>query len=92
MSAAPNLPLFRKPGELKQFPPPRQRWKRVAGWILAAMVVGVPVFAHWCRTFEVPLPGLWIFAGTLCMLGIETIFTAFLVGILELPRESERAG
>jgi hypothetical protein len=50
------------------------------------------VFAHWCRTFEVPLPGLWIFAGTLCMLGIETIFTAFLVGILELPRESQKAG
>ena len=60
--------------------------------ILAAVIVGVPVFAHWCRTFEVPLPGLWIFAGTLCMLGIETIFTAFLVGILELPRESQKAG
>ena len=39
MSAAPNLPLFRKPGELKQFPPPRKRWTRVAGWILAAMLI-----------------------------------------------------
>ena len=39
MSAAPNLPLFRKPGELKQFPPPRKRWTRVAGWILAATLI-----------------------------------------------------
>lgn len=39
MSAAPNLPLFRKPGELRQFPPPRSRWTRVAGWILAGILV-----------------------------------------------------
>jgi glycosyltransferase involved in cell wall biosynthesis len=60
--------------------------------ILAALAVGLPVFVHWCRTLEVPSPGLWIFAGTLFMLGLETIFTAFLVGILELQRESQRAG
>ena len=46
--------------------------------------MGLPVFVHWCRTLQVPYPGMWIFAGTLFMLGIETIFTAFLVGILEL--------
>jgi glycosyltransferase involved in cell wall biosynthesis len=60
--------------------------------ILAGMLVGIPVFGQWCWTSEVPVPGLWIFAGTLFMLGVETIFTAFLVGILELPRECERAG
>jgi glycosyltransferase involved in cell wall biosynthesis len=60
--------------------------------VLAALAVGLPVFIHWCRTLEIPSPGLWIFSGTLFMLGIETIFTAFLVGILELQRESQRAG
>ena len=65
--------------------PPRENSK-------AALVVGLPVFIHWCRTVEVPSPGLWIFAGTLFMLGLETIFAAFLVGILELQRESQRQG
>jgi glycosyltransferase involved in cell wall biosynthesis len=60
--------------------------------MLAALAVGLPVFIHWCRTLEVPSPGLWIFAGTLFLLGLETICTAFLVGILELQRESRRAG
>lgn len=60
--------------------------------ILASVAVGLPVFVQWCRTMEVPFPGLWIFAGTLFMLGVETIFTAFLVGILELQRESQKAG
>ena len=60
--------------------------------ILASCVVGLPVFLHWCQTLEVPSPGLWIFAGTLFMLGLETIFAAFLVGIMELQRESQRPG
>jgi glycosyltransferase involved in cell wall biosynthesis len=60
--------------------------------MLAGITVGLPVFVHWCRTLEVPYPGMWIFAGTLLMLGIETMFTAFLVGILELQRESQKAG
>jgi hypothetical protein len=59
-------------------------------FILAALAVGLPVFIQWCRTFEVPCPGLWIFAGTLFMLGVETCFAAFLVGILELQREGQR--
>ena len=53
MSAAPNLPLFRKPGELRQFPPPRRRWTRVAGWVLAGifviillLVVAIAVLLH----------------------------------------------
>lgn len=61
-------------------------------FLLIALAVGVPVLIHWCRTLQVPVPGQWIFAGTSFMLGIETIFAAFLVGILQLKRESERAG
>jgi glycosyltransferase involved in cell wall biosynthesis len=60
--------------------------------LLIAVAAGAPVFIHWCRTVQVPVPGLWIFAGTMLMLGIETIFAAFLVGILQLQRESEKAG
>jgi glycosyltransferase involved in cell wall biosynthesis len=61
-------------------------------FLLAAIAVGLPVLVHWWRTLTVPYPGLWIFAGTLFMLGLETIFTAFLVGIIELQRESQKAG
>ena len=45
-----------------------------------------------CRSLAVPSPGRWVFAGTLVVLGVETVFTAFLVGILELKREGTRAG
>jgi glycosyltransferase involved in cell wall biosynthesis len=58
----------------------------------AALILAIPVFAHWCRTFAVPVPGQWIFAGTLFMLGVESIFVAFLAGILDLKRESNRCG
>jgi glycosyltransferase involved in cell wall biosynthesis len=60
--------------------------------ILASLILAIPVFVHWCRTFAVPMPGQWIFAGTLFMLGIESIFVSFLVGILDLKRESNRCG
>jgi hypothetical protein len=60
--------------------------------ILAGMVIGLPVFVNWCQTLTVPYPGIWIFAGTLFMLGIETIFATFLVGIIELQRESQKQG
>jgi hypothetical protein len=60
--------------------------------ILASLILAIPVFVHWCRTFAVPVPGQWIFAGTLFMLGIESIFVSFLVGILDLKRESNRCG
>src|SRR5262249_48109733 len=60
--------------------------------ILAAAAVGLPVFVHWCRTWEVPVPGQWIFAGTLFMLGLETVFASFLIGLLDLKRESGRQG
>jgi hypothetical protein len=60
--------------------------------ILVGFAIGLPVFVHWMRTLAVPSPGLWIFAGTMFTLGMETCFTAFLVGILELRRESGRSG
>jgi hypothetical protein len=54
--------------------------------------VGVPVFFHWLQTSEVPVPAKWIFAGTMFLLGLETVFLSFLVGILDLPREGRRSG
>jgi len=54
--------------------------------------LGAPVFAHWLQTREVPSPAQWIFAGTLCIIGLEIVFAAFLIGILELPRQRERRG
>jgi hypothetical protein len=53
---------------------------------------GVPVLVHWFRTFTLPLPGQWILAGTLFLLGFETVFASFLIGILDLRRESARQG
>jgi glycosyltransferase involved in cell wall biosynthesis len=60
--------------------------------IALALILAIPVFVYWCQTFAVPVPGQWIFAGTLFMLGIESIFVSFLVGILDLKRESGRCG
>ncbi len=63
------------------------------GSILAmALGVGGPVLWHWLTTLQVPVPGLWLFAGTLFMLGMETVFLSFLIGIMDLSRESRRQG
>jgi hypothetical protein len=51
-----------------------------------AVAIGFPVFGHWLQTLEVPLPGQWIFAGTLFCLGIEAAAAGFLVGILDHSR------
>jgi glycosyltransferase involved in cell wall biosynthesis len=87
-------PLFRDPRVERL-----TRWFTVergliAGLLLlaAAAFLGVPVLVHWSRTREIPEPGQWIFAGTLFFLGLEVIFTSFLVGILDLRRESGRTG
>jgi len=61
-----------------------------AAMILASLAMGAPVLHHWYLTSAVPSPGLWILAGTLFTLGMESIFTSFLVGILDLPREISR--
>jgi glycosyltransferase involved in cell wall biosynthesis len=55
-----------------------------------AVALGVPVLGHWLRTLEVPLPGQWIFAGTLFCLGLEAAAAGFLVGILDMPRQGGR--
>ncbi len=62
----------------------------ITGIALAVIgiLVGAPVLIHWLRDLKVPLPGQWIFAGTLFTLGLEVIFASFLVGIMDLPRES----
>ena len=52
----------------------------------AAFALGVPVVVAWWQTQQVARPGQWIMAGTLFMLGIESIFASFLIGILELDR------
>jgi glycosyltransferase involved in cell wall biosynthesis len=60
--------------------------------VAEALLLALPVFIHWCRTYALLVPGQWIFAGTLFMLGLEVIFVSFLVAIIDLPRESQRQG
>jgi glycosyltransferase involved in cell wall biosynthesis len=66
----------------------------VAGLALLALsaLVAAPVLTVWWQTSAVPTPGLWILAGTLFLFGFETIFASFLVGIIDLSRESRRTG
>ena len=60
--------------------------------VAAAAALGIPVLITWAGSLAVPSPAQWILAGTLFVLGLETIFTSFLVGILDISRESGRAG
>jgi hypothetical protein len=60
--------------------------------VVMAAGVGVPVLWQWWQTTQVPNPGFWILAGTLFMLGMETVFLSFLVGIIDLSREATRRG
>jgi glycosyltransferase involved in cell wall biosynthesis len=75
------------------------RTRRLARWVTverglicgsvllgAAVLLAAPVVIAWLRTQAVASPGQWILAGTLFMLGTESIFASFLVGMLELPR------
>jgi glycosyltransferase involved in cell wall biosynthesis len=66
----------------------------VAGLIIVGLsaVVGVPIILDWFETSNVTYPGQWILAGTLFLFGFETIFASFLVGIIDLQRESRRSG
>jgi glycosyltransferase involved in cell wall biosynthesis len=69
-----------------------ERGAMVGGLLIAvSMALAVPVFVHWLRTAELLAPS-WIFAGTLFVIGLETIFLAFLIGIIDLSRESQRHG
>ena len=74
------------------------RWFRIerglmigGGLILSAALLAAPVLTHWIRTYEMQAPQ-WIFAGTIFVIGLETIFLAFLVGIIDMARESQRHG
>jgi hypothetical protein len=65
----------------------------IGGAFLAlAAALGIPVIVNWWQTTRIENPGYWILAGTLFMLGIETIFASFLMGILDLSRERGRRG
>jgi glycosyltransferase involved in cell wall biosynthesis len=60
--------------------------------LVAAFATGLPVLMGWFQSHTVPSPGLWILAGTLFLFGFETIFASFLIGIIDLQRESRRSG
>lgn len=62
------------------------------GLIGISAALALPTLVHWLRTWEVASPARWIFAGTLAVIGLEVIFAAFLVGIMDLPREKSRQG
>jgi glycosyltransferase involved in cell wall biosynthesis len=60
-----------------------------ASLMAMAVILGSPVLVHWLRTSQVLDPGQWIFAGTLFCLGLEAGAGAFLLGILQFPRDSQ---
>ncbi len=62
------------------------------GLLGVAAALAVPIFVNWLQTMEVASPARWIFAGALAVIGLEVIFAAFLVGIMEQPRERNRQG
>jgi glycosyltransferase involved in cell wall biosynthesis len=57
-----------------------------------AVILGTPVFFRWAQTSQVPVPGQWIFAGTLFCLGLETSAAAFLLGIFQFSQDSRHTG
>jgi hypothetical protein len=81
-------PVFRDPrvGRLAAFFTVERGLTTGASLLAIAVALAVPVLVHWWRTAEVPLPGQWIFAGTLFCLGLEAMAASFLVGILDMPR------
>ena len=54
------------------------------------VTLGVPGTVPLAAYGEVPVPGQWIFAGTLLCLGLEAGAAAFLLGILQVPQEERR--
>ncbi len=84
-------PVFRNPGveRLAAFLSVERGMTLGVSLLALGVALGVPVFGHWLRTMEVPLPGQWIFAGTLFCLGLEAAAAGFLVGILNLSREKD---
>ena len=66
----------------------------LAGIALVATgaLLGGYVGVAWWRTNQVALPSVLIFAGTLLTIGIEVVFSSFLIGLMDLPREAGREG
>jgi hypothetical protein len=54
-----------------------------------AVTFGAPVLAHWLSYGEVPVPGQWIFAGTLFCLGLEASAGAFLLSVLSIRQNQD---
>ena len=84
-------PVFRDPGveRLVAFFSVERGVTMGVSLMALAVALGVPVLGHWLRTMEVPLPGQWIFSGTLFCLGLEAAAAGFLVGILNLSQEKD---
>lgn len=83
----------------------QERWTgRIASWfsvergliagamlIIIATCLGLPVVFHWLQNREVPSSARWILAGAFFVLGVEVIFSSFLVGIIETHGQSGKA-
>ncbi|MGO9922261.1 MAG: glycosyltransferase family 2 protein [Isosphaeraceae bacterium] len=83
-------PVFRNPRveRLASFFSVERGLTTGASLMALAVILGVPVVFHWLQTREVPVPGQWIFAGTIFCLGLESAAGAFLVGILRMPHQA----
>jgi glycosyltransferase involved in cell wall biosynthesis len=64
----------------------------IAGGLMTLTGLGMalPVVAGWISTGAVAQPALWISAGTVTVLGVQTMFGSFLVGVLELQIERSK--
>jgi glycosyltransferase involved in cell wall biosynthesis len=59
---------------------------------VVAALLATPSVLERLRNEPLSSPGLWIFSLTLGLIGIETIFISFLLGIFELRRRTGRTG
>jgi hypothetical protein len=84
-------PVFRNPRveRLASFFSVERGLTTGASLMALAVILGVPVVFHWLQTREVPVPGQWIFAGTLFSLGLEVGSATFLLGILQFLQERQ---
>jgi glycosyltransferase involved in cell wall biosynthesis len=57
--------------------------------MLLGVAISIPVLIQWLRTREVPIPGQWIFAGTLFCVGLEAGAAAFLLGIFDMSHQGD---
>ncbi|WP_148226960.1 glycosyltransferase family 2 protein [Planctopirus limnophila] len=64
----------------------------ISGGVISLIGLGltIPVVSEWFRSGTVSQPALWILSGTLLVLGTQTMFGSFLIGILELQIERSK--